>query len=149
MARTYDIEWKGAKIHCKSLEDAAALLKKLGEPQTAEVEPWAAREFTDFTSRIQRQQKKLLYFLKEDPDHTDETLRGALDLDSNQALAGILSGITKVAKAMDIDHTRVYRQRTRYEQGKPIRLYNLAPSFRTAAIEFDWPSKSEEDAILA
>jgi hypothetical protein len=147
MAREYDIEWRGIKIHCKSTEDAAALLKKLGEPARPELEPWSAHEFLDFTGRIQFQQKKFLWFLKECGENTDELARTILDIEGNQALAGILSGITKVAMAMDIDHLRVYRQRTKYEKGRPVRLYDLAPVFRKATLEFDWPSASEVESF--
>jgi hypothetical protein len=143
MAREYDIEWRGIKIHCKSTDDAAALLKKLGEPSRPDLEPWTAHEFTEFTGRLQRQQKKFLWGLKEMGESDDELVRSLLNIEGNQALAGTLSGITKIAMAMDIDHTRIYRQRTRYEQGKPIRLYDLAPVFRKAAVEFDWPSEEE------
>jgi hypothetical protein len=143
MAREYDIEWRGIKIHCKSTDDAAALLKKLGESSRPDLEPWTAHQFTDFTSRIQQQQKKFLWYLREMGESPDGLIRDALEIGNNQALAGMLSGITKVAMSMDIDHTRIYRQRTKYEQGKPIRMYDLAAVFKKAAFEFDWPSEAE------
>jgi|HubBroStandDraft_4_1064222.scaffolds.fasta_scaffold33332_5 hypothetical protein len=59
---------------------------------------------------------------------------------SNQGLAGVLSGVTKVAEAMEIDPARIYYQRTEYEQGCPVRRYYIASAFMRAAIDADWSS---------
>jgi hypothetical protein len=143
VAREYDIEWKGIKVHCKSLEDAVELLKQLETPVSPELESWTAHQFVDFTGRLQFQQKKLLWYLKVVDEASDEELRSLLDLEDNRALAGTLSGLTKVANALEIPPARVYKQTMRYEKGKPVRAYSLAPGFQKSAEEFDWPSEKE------
>jgi hypothetical protein len=147
MAREYDFVWNGIRVHCTSEDDAAALMKKLVVPDRPDLRLWSAHEFVEFTGRIQHQQRKFLWYLKEVGQSSNEEIRTALGLEGNQALAGVLSGITKVAMAMDIDHTRVYVQKIKYEQGKPIRTYDLASSFKKAAVEFDWPSESEVESF--
>jgi hypothetical protein len=84
--------------------------------------PWSSRDFANFTERIQLQQRKLLARLLEYGSTTwlsSNKLRSLLGGSGNQALAGILSGITKVAMALEIAPERVYLQTTRFKHGNP------------------------------
>lgn len=149
-SKPFEVRFKDVIIGCDTAEDAALLAKQLGN---ASETPWRMDEFMDFVNRIQVQQRRLLNALMRDAQHTvipDYQLRGELGLSSNQALAGVLSGITKVAQAMEIEPKRIYGQDVSYKQGLPERRYWATPSFRKAAQDADWPSfedlqEAEED----
>jgi hypothetical protein len=147
----YVVEYKGAKVHCKSMEDAARLLERLGQGgNNPEVRPWNAAEFTDFTERLEVGPRRLLAFLLKISPATDWQLRGHLDLAGNKQLAGVLSGVSKVALALDIEPRRVYSQSTSYKSGKPERRYQVTLAFKKAAEEVDWPSEKdlEEESLI-
>ena len=142
--KPFEVRYKDVTIGCDTPENAALVAKQLGDASDSPYSnPWRMDEFMDFVNRIQLQQRKLLAVLLRDPSHTqlpDHQLRVALGLDSNQGLAGVLSGITKVAQAMEIDPKRIYGQSTKYRQGLPERKYWLTDAFRQAAQNADWPS---------
>jgi len=144
--KPYDVEYKGVVIRCATPEEAAAVARLLAaEPDNPQFVPWRVDEFTDFVDRIQVAQRRLLAALlraKGQPVK-DHDLCGGLGLSSNQGLAGVLSGITKVAKAMDIEPGRIYVQRTEYNQGLPERRYYIAGAFLKAAQDADWPSPND------
>jgi len=99
-------------------------------------------EFTDFVSRVQVAQRRLLNVLLKHRCQPvkDHILCAAIGVASNQGLAGVLSGITNVAKAVEIEPSRIYYQRTEYEQGNPVRRYYITSAFMRAALDADWPS---------
>ena len=151
--KPYEVEYKGVTIRCATAEEAADVARLLAaEPDNPQFVPWQIDEFTDFVERIQVTQRRLLAALLKSKGQSvkDYDLCGQLGLASNQGLAGVLSGITKVAKAMDIDPRRVYVQHTDYKQGLPERRYYITGAFLKAAQDADWPSlndlkESDED----
>jgi len=142
--KPFEVRYKKVIIGCDTAEDAAKVARELGDAADSPVSnPWRLDEFLEFVNRIQYQQRRLLAALLRTPQHEvmpDYQLRGALGLSSNQGLAGVLSGITKVAQSMDIDPKRIYGQSTKYKQGSPERSYWLTPAFRQIAEDADWPS---------
>ncbi len=141
MAHEYEIEFKGAKVKCKSARDAVRLLRELGQDAGT---PWNAADFTEFVEHLESRPRRLLAFLVAAQEaQNDETLRTFLELDGNKALAGVLSGVSKVALKLDIKPEQVYRQSTMYNQGKPVRKYWATPAFMKAANDADWPSDSD------
>jgi len=144
--KPYDVEYKGVTIHCATAEEAADVARLLAaEPDNPQFVPWRIDEFTEFVDRIQISQRRLLATLlkRKGQSTKDYDLCGALGLASNQALAGVLSGITKIAKAMDIEPGRIYVQRTEYNQGLPERRYYITTAFLKAAQDADWPSLND------
>jgi len=144
--KPYEVEYRGVVIRCSTPEEAANLARMLGgEPENPLVQAWRVDEFTDFVNRIQLAQRRLLAALLEAKGHSlkDFQLRDRLSLSSNQALAGVLSGITKVAQALEIDPKRIYIQHTTYSQGSPERRYWVSSAFQKAAMDADWPSASD------
>jgi len=144
--KPYEVEYKGVVIRCATQEEAANLAVLLGgRPDAPEHAPWRMDQFTDFVERIQIAQRRLLAALLEMKGQSvsDYHLRGRLGLVSNQALAGVLSGITKVAQAMEIDPKRIYVQHTSYKQGQPERRYWVTSAFYKAATDADWPSQED------
>jgi hypothetical protein len=150
----YEVEYRGRIIRCKTAEAMTRLVRVIAQEDRPKDDiPWNDHDFSEFTERIRIPQRRLLKILVESKSAwmTDSELRGTLTIRNNQALAGVLSGVSKVALALDIEPGRVYVTVTKYEKGKPFRLYRIAPAFRKIAQEHDWPSKedligeSEED----
>lgn len=142
MDEKYEIVFGKARIRCRTARDAARLAKELNlGPEHPQTVTWRVDEFTEFVNRIQWQQRRLLdALLKSDGAIHDYDLCGRLTLGGNQALAGVLSGITKVAQAMEIDPRRIYSLETSYSKGLPERKYSVTYAFRKAAKDADWPS---------
>ena len=144
--KPYEVEYKGVMIRCDTPQEAVQVARLLGgEPDHPHYAPWRVDEFTEFVDRIQTFQRRLLNVLikAECQPVKDSQLCSAINASNNQALAGILSGITKVAKAMDIEPSRIYYQRTEYKQGSPERRYYITPAFLKAARDADWPSEDD------
>jgi hypothetical protein len=145
MDEKYEIVFGKARIRCRTAKDAARLAKELNlGPEHPQTIIWRVDEFTEFVNRIQWQQRRLLdALLQSDEALHDYALCGRLMLNGNQALAGVLSGITKVAQAMEIDPRRIYSLETTYNKGLPERRYWLTHAFRRAAKDADWPSPDD------
>jgi hypothetical protein len=147
--KPYEVEYKGVTIRCDTPQNAVEVARLLGgEPDHPHHAAWRVDEFTEFVDRIQVWQRRLLNILikAQCQPVKDSQLCSALPASNNQALAGVLSGITKVAKAMEIEPSRIYYQRTEDKQGSPERRYYITPAFMKAAQDADWPSK--DDLIL-
>jgi hypothetical protein len=151
MEHEYEIEYKGRIVRCKTADAAARLLAVLEQEDVSkDTMPWTPNDFTEFTERIQKRQRKLLAKLLEYGSTTwlsAEKLCELMNIRGNQALAGVLSGVTKVALSLDIAPERVYLQTTRFKEGKPYRLYRVASGFLRAAAEHEWPSKADLEAF--
>lgn len=142
----FAVEYKGVTTHCQTPEDAARLIRELGEGVDGpHFQRWQVHEFVDFVSRIHVWQRRLLGLLLESGRNaaTDTEIREHLELANNHVLAGVLSGVSKVAMALEIDPKRVYRMDTKYENGKPVRTYSLTHAFREAARENAWPEAKD------
>jgi hypothetical protein len=144
--KPYEVEYKGVTIRCATSKDAVKVARLLGgEPDHPHYAPWRMDEFTDFVDRIQYAQRHLLHILlkAECQPVKDTQLCKELGISANQALAGILSGVTKVAKALELEPSRIYYQRTEYNQGSPERRYYITPAFMKAAADAGWPSAQD------
>jgi hypothetical protein len=146
MSFAYEIEYKGKRIRCRTLEDAQRALAAFeGSSMTKADGPWSPEEFEQFTGRIHYPQRLLLAKLLEygTARLEDWKLRDLLDLADNKALAGTLSGVSKVALMFGIDPRRVYTQTTVYKNSKPQRTYQISSGFLQAAAKHKWPSKND------
>lgn len=144
--KPYEVEYKGVTIRCDTSQEAVEVARLLGgEPDHPHYALWRMDEFTEFVERIQFAQRRLLSLLMKAKCQPvkDAQLCSMMDLSGNQALAGILSGVTKIAKAMDIEPSRIYYQRTEYNQGSPERKYYITPAFLKVAEDAGWPSVSD------
>jgi hypothetical protein len=142
----FAVEYKGVTIYCQSPEDAARVAQELGQRMdTPQFQRWQVHEFVEFISRIQVWQRRLLAFLLEAgrDSATDTDIRTRLNFQNNRVLAGVLSGLSKVAMALDIDPRRVYWMQPKYESGKITRTYSLTRAFREAARENAWPETKD------
>jgi hypothetical protein len=144
--KPFEIECDGVTIRCETAEEVVRLLKLMKE---AEIHPdsqsWKTYEFDNLLARLQDKPRRLLAFMIECGVRPirDTELREALVLRDNKALAGVLSGISKVAQAMNIDPRRVYRFSSDYKEGKPNRSYQLTPAFHAAVKVIGWPKPED------
>jgi len=145
MANEFEVEYRGVTIRCETAEEAVSIAKRLGaSADSPNTQPWKTHEFEEFVERLQHRQRKLLAALLETSEGLlDHQLCSHLNIASNRALAGVLSGITKVALAQDIDPARVYKLIRKYEQGLPIRRYVVTNGFGEAASDNSWPSRED------
>jgi hypothetical protein len=148
MTFAYEIEYQGKKVRCRTFQDAQRFLRQMeGSSLAQETVPWSDEEFKQFTNRIRYPQRRLLKKLHDLVGSTgwldDSKLRDDLGIKDNRVLAGVLSGISKVALGVGIEPGRVYVQRTSYRGGKPYRQYRITSGFLHAAAQHKWPSKHD------
>lgn len=100
---------------------------------------WTPDRFTAFVDHLGKTPKIALAFLLRKRSVTDEELRDALDLHGNQALAGVLSGISKQAKALFIPPRAIFDLENSRVGGKRRSDYLVTDEFRKIAAEMNWP----------
>jgi len=145
MPHDFEIEYRGRVIRCRTVRALVRALRVLDPDEKHGDAPWTTEEFTEFTDRIRTAQRRLLSRLLEfgPASLTDDKLRADLGIANNQALAGVLSGISKTALALNLEPARVYVSRTQYRKGKPVRTYRIASGFLRAAQKRGWPKDED------
>ena len=108
--------------------------------------PWDGGVFLRYIERLGSPQKRVLEMLLSSERVTDEELRVALKLKGNQALAGILSGLSKQAGALNISAREVFEVENFRSEGKRRSTYKASPNFRQRASEMVWPNVSHFNA---
>lgn len=139
----YRIKYKGVTIECDTRDDAMRLVDKIH--QSDATTQWTLSDFEEFTNRIGVVQRNLLNLLLISypvPVNAEE-LRAVLDLPDNRVLAGVLSGVSKQALALNMEPADVYSQKVSYKSGKPRREYMANPGFRKMAQDNEWPSEKD------
>lgn len=157
------IRHKGAEIECETVEEAAELLKRLlaeeqktiirkttetglahlfdldgGKP---EISCWTRETFWKFIESLGEPQTSILEALAERKGKvSDEELREICEVQSNQQLAGILSGISKQASAVNVPARSVYSIETELKASGYCKFYSIAPDFLNMAKEMNWPA---------
>lgn len=100
---------------------------------------WTRDRFEALIERLGTAQKMALTLLLTKKEITDEELRNALKVPNNQALAGVLSGISKQAKALYIPPRAIFDFENSRFGGKRRSDYLVADEFRQIAAELSWP----------
>lgn len=116
------------------MQEAQQLLNPLVTPF-----PWTRDIFVSLLARIGEPQKAVLAQLVARGRVSDEVLRSMLGVSGNQALAGILSGISKQAAALNIPARAIFSFENSRVGGKRQSEYIVAPEFRQIASEQSWP----------
>lgn len=104
--------------------------------------PWTPAILATFVERLGKPQKKALEVMLGQSRTTDEELRSALGVASNQALAGVLSGISKQAAALNISARDVFTVHNFRNGGQRRNAYEAAEKFSEMAAQQNWPSVS-------
>jgi hypothetical protein len=103
--------------------------------------PWTRELFWKFIESLGDSQQKVLGLLVGKHKVTDEELRKVLKLDGNQALAGVLSGISKQAGILNISARSVYTVENERKAGTLSKTYVAANEFMRIASEMNWPEE--------
>jgi hypothetical protein len=128
------VEHNGVTYTVDTPEDAVKLgqllAPKAAEP--AEKFVWTPELFRDFTDRLGTKQQDILRILLERGVVSDDDLRALIGVESNQALAGTLSGISQQATALGIPPRMVFTMKNfRKKHGHAARwnVYAVAQDF--------------------
>lgn len=146
------IPYMGRIIECSTPTEAIELLKHIEaeahpspvasavrELFTGSKNAWARTSFWKFIESLGDAQIRILTLLVTKRQLTDEELRKALKLENNQALAGVLSGISKQAGALNIPARAVYVVEDERRNNKLLKTYAVALDFLRMAEEMNWP----------
>ena len=115
-------------------------MEQLGAFVAAEAEtPWTQEVFVAFIDRLGDSQQAALAALVTRRRVTDEELRKELKVSGNQALAGVLSGISKQAAALNIDARDIFSFENLRNAGKRRSTYTVADKFLDIASRMNWP----------
>jgi hypothetical protein len=151
------------EIECETPEEALAILKgiwaesqkkvtKPAEPRTiselfdldsTRTEPscWTRETFWKFVDSLGEPQKTILdHLVTRAARISDAELRELCEVETNQQLAGILSGISKQAAAVNVPARSVFSIETEFKGGVPAKFYLVSPDFLSMAKEMNWPA---------
>jgi hypothetical protein len=101
---------------------------------------WTSDRFLALMSHLGKPQKAVLALLVTKRSVTDAELRAMLNVPGNQALAGILSGISKQALALNIPPRAIFDLENFRVGGKRRSDYLITEEFRKIAGELEWPA---------
>ena len=145
-------QFKGQTWEADTAEEAIALRAKLEESFHAdpfaelliEDKFWTADKFTAAIENIGAQQQRLLATVYRFAGITSDQLKNALQLDSELALAGVISGLSKQLKQVDIEPKQVFQINVSWRGKKKTRMFQLNPDFVQVAYQLDWPEAWEK-----
>ena len=142
------IHHMGCDIDCDTVAEAASLLRQLAKDHEARADRhrdmyggvhWNASLFSSFVESLGDTQKTILSLLVRNQKTTDVDLRAALGLGTNQKLAGVLSGISKQAGALNVPARSIYTVEDERKSGVLTRTYAITRDFGMFAKEMNWP----------
>lgn len=148
----------GIEYECETAEEVVELQGELrgAQPRTiramlvggpigtsAAKSPWTAKLFQQFIETLGEPQKEILSLMITAGPVPDDIARMCLDLENNQQLAGVLSGISKQAAALDIPARAVFKIEKESKSGKTTTEYIVSREFLVMANEMNWPDTEE------
>ena len=93
----------------------------------------------DLINGIGELQKRFLAVLVERASPKSITLAEKRGLESEVALAGVVSGLSKQLRKMEIQPSSLYRVDVEWKGKDKVRSFVLSSDFRDAATELGWP----------
>jgi hypothetical protein len=120
-------------------EDRAAYT--LGDqPRQREEHDWTPDVLTDLLQSLGEHQKSFLRLLYEHQGYVpSQQIVKALALDSEVSFAGVLSGLSKQAKKLNIMPWKIYEVIVTWQGKSKTRLFRLTNGFRMGAGVIGWP----------
>jgi len=115
--------------------------------QYAESASWTPDAVTGLLESVGKLQKEFLKFLFENFERSSllgiesSEIIKALKLRSEEALAGVLSGLSKHLKKLDMRPDDLYVVRVKWTKDGKIRNFHLKGNFKATAEELGWPEK--------
>ncbi len=125
--------------HALEEEDKAAFT--IGDQSSHEEDHgWTPDVMTDLLQSLGERQKSFLRVLFERQGYVpSHQIVKALSLDSEVSFAGVLSGLSKQAKKLDITPWKLYEVYVTWEGKSKTRLFRLTNGFRSGAVVIGWP----------
>ena len=144
----YTLKRGNTTITCQTSQEAMELIRHFEEQDRAKylprATPWTGVKFFDFIESLGTTQRRVLRMLVENGKVSDEELKKALKLESNQQLAGVLSGISKQAARRDVPARMIFRIENEFTSGTSAKFYVVADEFRDIAQDSNWPDGNEK-----
>ena len=110
---------------------------------------WTPELFATFWQTIGDQQRAAVSLMAEHAGIGSADLAKRLKLDRQTALAGVISGLSKQLRTLDLALGDLYTVKTKWIVRKKEELFFLHESFRRAAEEAGWGKKRRRTAIAA
>jgi hypothetical protein len=150
-----EFKYKGTVWRVDTPEEAVRLRNELQKSDRAHIDAydemdesaafWTPDRFTDVINGIgELQHRFLIAIYRHKPGAiTSGQLVSILGLRSEVALAGVISGLSKQLKQIDIEPTRVFLIRVSWTGKKKTRTFILEDFFAGAGIDLNWPDAWE------
>jgi hypothetical protein len=140
-------EYNGTTYHVDTAAEAATLQRQLkqdealfGSYRGESSRIWTADLAMDLINGIGELQKKFLAELANyGASVKSSDLVGKMGIDSEVALAGVVSGLSKLLRKMSINPTSLYRVDVTWKGKDKLRYFVLSSDFRDALTELGWP----------
>lgn len=102
---------------------------------------WTPEVFWSFLDGIGEQQTDAVLAMAEHDGISSAELTKHLKLGNEMALAGVISGLSKQLKTMDLSPSDLYIVNTKWNGKKKERFFFLQKYFRQTAEEVGWPNE--------
>jgi hypothetical protein len=141
-----EFEHKGVKYRTDSVQEAVSLRASLAQYDDilgygSENAPriWTADLAMDLLNNIGELQKKFLATLSNGANLSSSSLVEAIGVDSEIALAGVISGLSKQLRKMSTNSASLYNVEVVWKGKGKTRFFKLSSDFRDALLELGWP----------
>ena len=136
----------GKRWQADTPEEAIRLRQQLEVDDTLKVGPddggidglagrWSPEVFATFLQTIGEKQKAAVSLMAAHAGIGSAELAERLKLDSQTALAGVISGLSKQLRTLDLEPGDLYKVKTRWNRRKKEELFFLRESFRRALVQ--------------
>ncbi|MDR3797831.1 MAG: hypothetical protein P4K93_06740 [Terracidiphilus sp.] len=142
-----EFEHKGVKYRTDSVQEAVSLQAGLtqydfvvgshGSENTPRV--WTADLAMDLLNNIGELQKKFLAALSNGANLSSSSLVEVIGVESEIALAGVISGLSKQLRKMSANSASLYSVEVVWKGKGKTRFFKLSSDFRDTLIELGWP----------
>lgn len=131
-------------------EEAIALRERLeahdrselhdgADPSGFDSDIWTPDLTVELLEGLGQRQKEFLKLLYKRQEVTSTEAANHLKLASEVSLAGVLSGLSKQAKRLEMKPWQLYLTTVEWDGKEKTRTFKLSNAFRTAAGEIGWP----------
>jgi hypothetical protein len=152
-----EFKYKGTVWKADTPEEAVSLRNELEkrdkafEPHFEEMEQldqfWTPDKFMDVINGVGELQKKLLAATYRKPGITSKELVRELRVESEIALAGVISGLSKQLKQLEIEPKQVFVIEVKWSGKVKTRRFILNDFFLHAGVEQNWPEAWEKKDV--
>jgi hypothetical protein len=152
-----EFKYKGTVWKADTPEEAVALRNELEKRDQAfvpefdamdqSVQLWTPDRFMDVINGIGELQQRLLVAIRRKPGISSKELVRELRMDSEVALAGVISGLSKQLKQLDIEPKRVFIIDVKWKGKVKTRKFILNDFFMHAGSEQGWPDAWEKRQV--